>query len=49
MIADLAAGWALEVAESTGIERAGSWAVSVSTLALSLHTPKLIEAHLELP
>ncbi|XP_030473969.1 UDP-glycosyltransferase 83A1-like isoform X1 [Syzygium oleosum] len=44
MIVDLAAGWALEVAERMGIERAGFWAASVSTLALNLHIPKLIEA-----
>ncbi|KAI6675642.1 hypothetical protein NL676_003548 [Syzygium grande] len=43
-IVDLAAGWALEVAERMGIERAGFWAASVSTLALNLHIPKLIEA-----
>ncbi|KAF8005720.1 hypothetical protein BT93_K0107 [Corymbia citriodora subsp. variegata] len=44
MIANLAAGWVLEVAERMGIERAGFWAASVSTLALNLHIPKLIEA-----
>lgn len=44
MIVDLAAGWALEVAERIGIERAGFWAALVSTLALNLHIPKLIEA-----
>ncbi|KAI3440578.1 Glycosyltransferase [Psidium guajava] len=43
MIADLATGWALEVAERTGIERAGFWPASVSTLAMVLHIPKLIE------
>ncbi|KAL3716572.1 hypothetical protein ACJRO7_008196 [Eucalyptus globulus] len=43
VIADLTAGWALEVAERMGIERAGFWPASVSTLALTLHIPKLIE------
>ncbi|KAF8005721.1 hypothetical protein BT93_K0108 [Corymbia citriodora subsp. variegata] len=43
MIADLTAGWALEVAERMGIKRVGFWPASVSTLALTLHIPKLIE------
>ncbi|XP_048138595.1 UDP-glycosyltransferase 83A1-like [Rhodamnia argentea] len=43
MIADLTAGWALEVAERMGIERAGFWPASVSTLALVLNVPHLIK------
>ncbi|KAF8041231.1 hypothetical protein BT93_B3228 [Corymbia citriodora subsp. variegata] len=43
VIADLTAGWALEVAERMGIKRAGFWPASVSSLALALHIPKLIE------
>ncbi|KAI6675640.1 hypothetical protein NL676_003546 [Syzygium grande] len=43
IIADLIAGWALEVAERMGIERAGFWPASVSSLALDLHISKFIE------
>ncbi|KAI6695774.1 hypothetical protein NL676_023484 [Syzygium grande] len=43
VIADLAAGWALEVAKRMGIERAGFWPASALSLALTLHIPKLIE------
>ncbi|XP_030521482.2 UDP-glycosyltransferase 83A1-like [Rhodamnia argentea] len=43
VIADLTAGWALEVAERMGIERTGFWPASVSTLALVPHIPRLIE------
>ncbi|XP_018715646.2 UDP-glycosyltransferase 83A1 [Eucalyptus grandis] len=43
VIADLTAGWALEVAERMGIKRAGFWPASVSSLALTLHIRKLIE------
>ncbi|KAI6675641.1 hypothetical protein NL676_003547 [Syzygium grande] len=43
MIADLTVGWVLEVAERMGIKRAGFWPASVSTLALILHIPQLIE------
>lgn len=43
VIADLNAGWALEVAERMGIKRAGFWPASVSCLALILHIRKLIE------
>ncbi|XP_030519499.1 UDP-glycosyltransferase 83A1-like [Rhodamnia argentea] len=43
MIADLTVGWALEVAERMGIERAGFWPASASALVMTLHIPKLIE------
>ncbi|KAI6675638.1 hypothetical protein NL676_003544 [Syzygium grande] len=46
MIVDLNAGWALEVAERMGIERAGFWPASVSALVLTLHFPKLIKGGL---
>lgn len=43
VIADLTAGWALEVAKRMGIERAGFWPASALSLALTLHIPQLIE------
>lgn len=43
LIADLMVGWALEVAERMGIQRATFCPPSVSSLVLALHIPKLIE------
>ncbi|KAI4365866.1 hypothetical protein MLD38_021812 [Melastoma candidum] len=43
VISDVTAGWALEVAESFGIEAVGFWPAGASCLLLQLHIPKLIE------
>ncbi|KAL4633518.1 hypothetical protein ACB092_04G128400 [Castanea dentata] len=43
VIASIAAGWALEVAEKMGITRAAVWPGGPGNLAFLLHVPKLIE------
>ncbi|KAK6261712.1 hypothetical protein QUC31_007528 [Theobroma cacao] len=44
VIADMAAGWALEVAKKMGIKRAAVLLSSPASMALALHVPRLIEA-----
>uniref|UniRef100_A0A7N2MJJ4 Uncharacterized protein n=1 Tax=Quercus lobata TaxID=97700 RepID=A0A7N2MJJ4_QUELO len=43
VIASIAAGWALEVAEKMGIKRAAVWPAGPGNLAFLLHVPKLIK------
>ncbi|TYJ05906.1 hypothetical protein E1A91_A12G196100v1 [Gossypium mustelinum] len=44
VLADTAAGWALEVAEKMGIKRAAVLLSGPASMALALHVPKLVEA-----
>lgn len=43
VIADVYAGWALEVAEKMSIPKAAFWPASATNLAISVHIPKFIE------